>query len=149
MMRTPSPDPIRIERAHSSAREFDPNHAQRCRNLALRAHRISSSKIGRRRKESDIETDALILRSAIVLKVWQHQLTTKGKPWLVRELPKNRRRTEVPATFSGSTSAIGRHTQNSENLERIAGAFGTCVRARRPEDVPSTTPFYQWLWRSK
>jgi hypothetical protein len=33
-----------------------------------------------------------------VLKVWQHQLTTKGKPWLV-ELPKNRRRTEVPATL--------------------------------------------------
>jgi hypothetical protein len=46
-----------------------------------------------------VRPTALILRSAIVLKVWQHQLTTKGKPWLVRELPENRRRSEVPATL--------------------------------------------------
>lgn len=29
----------------------------------------------------------------------QHQLTATDKPWLVEELPKNRRRTEVAATI--------------------------------------------------
>jgi hypothetical protein len=38
-------------------------------------------------------------QSAIVPKVWQHQLTSTGRLWLVQELPKNRGRTEVPATL--------------------------------------------------
>jgi hypothetical protein len=42
------------------------------------------------------------------------QLQHAGKLWLVRELPKNRRRTEVPVSFSGSAGAVGRHNNNSK-----------------------------------
>ncbi len=42
------------------------------------------------------------------------QLQYTGKLWLVRELPKNRRRTEVPVSFSGSAGAVGRHDNNSK-----------------------------------
>ena len=41
-------------------------------------------------------------------------------------LPKNRRRTEVPFPFSGSTGAVGRHnnTQNRAAFGEIAGGTG-------------------------
>jgi hypothetical protein len=70
------------------------------------------------------ETDALILRSAIALKVWQHQLIVKGKPWLVRELPKNRRRTEVLATLQWQHWC---HRQAHSKLERNRMLVGAAL----------------------
>ena len=52
--------------------------------------------------------------SAIALYVRAPHLQYRGKLWLVQELPKNRRRTEVPVSFSGSAGAVGRHNNNSK-----------------------------------
>jgi hypothetical protein len=45
-----------------------------------------------------------------------------GQQWFVRELPKNRRRTEVPGSSTGRAGAVGRHnTQNRAAVD--AGAM--------------------------
>jgi hypothetical protein len=45
-----------------------------------------------------------------------------GKRWLVRELSKNRRRTEVSVSFSGSAGAVGRHDNTPNRAAIRAGA---------------------------
>ena len=70
---------------------------------------------------------------AIVPKVWQHQLTTKGKSLLARELPKRRRRSRSPPlSVSGSTGAIGRHTQAFKSLIHLPRAIRLASRNSEP-----------------
>ena len=51
----------------------------------------------------------LIFKTSIVLLHLAPHLEYTGKQWLVRELPKKRRRTEVSVPCSGSGGAIGWH----------------------------------------
>ena len=70
---------------------------------------------------------------AIVPKVWQHQLTTTGKSLLARELPKRRRLSRSPAlSVSGSTGAIGRHTQTFKSLIHLPRAIRLASRNSDP-----------------
>ena len=73
----------------------------------------------RRRQEG---APHLIPRSAIALYVRHPSYPNTGKRWLVRELPKNRRRTEVPVSFSGSAGAVGRHDNTPNRAAIRAGA---------------------------
>jgi len=45
---------------------------------------------------------------------------------LSEELPKNRRRTEVPVSFSGSAGAVGRHNKTPNRAAVRAGAVSIC-----------------------
>src|SRR5260370_6519431 len=59
------------------------------------------------------------------------QLQHAGKLWLVRELPKNRRRTEVPVSFSGSAWSVGRqHNKSKLNCHPPEDSRGFPVSAR-------------------
>ena len=72
-------------------------------------------------------------QSAIVPKVWQHQLTTTGKSLLARELPKRRRLSRSPPlSVSGSTGAIGRHTQTFKSLIHLPRAIRLASRNSDP-----------------
>jgi hypothetical protein len=52
-----------------------------------------------------------------------------GKQRLARELPKNRRRTEVPIPHIGSSDAVGRHSDTRKK---------SLVREQVPRDHPGT-----------
>jgi hypothetical protein len=80
---------------------------------------------------------------AIVLQVSRTTLSGTGKQRLVRELPKNRRCTEVAVSYSGSLGAVGRH-DSALQLElrcdaRVAGTravpYARTSLAERGKDV--------------
>jgi hypothetical protein len=64
----------------------------------------------------------LTFRPAIVLYIRQPTYTCTGKLWLVRELLKKRRRTEVSVPHSGSGGAVGRRKNILKiDLVRVRG----------------------------
>jgi hypothetical protein len=75
----------------------------------------------------------LISRLAIVLYIRQPTLIRTGRLWLVRELLKKRRRTEVSVPYSGSGGAVGRHNNilKTDFMFVYADAISTCIPQAR------------------
>jgi hypothetical protein len=85
------------------------------RSIAFLAKGLACSSVCRLSFGSDIHSRMIFRRVSRFASSAPSYLNT-GKRWLVRELPKNRRRTEVPDSFSGSAGAVGKH-ENTPNIE--------------------------------